>query len=204
MKKGLLIWNVALTVILGFLIFVQFRPKKESEEPKSTPLQEQVQGPAANPFRIAYFEMDSIEANLLIVREAKAKKSKMEEENDSRIGEMRKNLQQKFDYYQAQAQAGKLTATQSEAATAEMKRLDDEIRDRKQQMDSDLNDFVTRNQSDIQKKIENFLKEYNKEKNYAYIFVNERGLFYYCDTAYNITADVIKGLNEQYSKNKKD
>ncbi|MEI9908824.1 MAG: OmpH family outer membrane protein [Bacteroidota bacterium] len=55
----------------------------------------------------------------------------------------------------------------------------------------------------LKTKIEEFLKEYNKTKNYSYIIVYEQGLFYYKDTAYNITADVIKGLNEMY-KSKKD
>ena len=55
----------------------------------------------------------------------------------------------------------------------------------------------------MKKKIEDFLTEYNKDKNYSYIVSYEQGLFYYKDTAYNITDDVIKGLNEQY-KNKKE
>jgi outer membrane protein len=53
---------------------------------------------------------------------------------------------------------------------------------------------------DIRKKIEEFLKEYNKDKGYADIFSNSQGLMYYKDTAYNITNDMIKGLNESYKK----
>jgi len=33
--------------------------------------------------------------------------------------------------------------------------------------------------------------------------VYERDQFYYKDTAYNITAEIIKGLNEQYKNKKK-
>ena len=51
--------------------------------------------------------------------------------------------------------------------------------------------------------IEDFLKEYNKDKRYTYIVSYEQGLFYYKDSSYNVTADVIKGLNERY-KVKKD
>ena len=53
-------------------------------------------------------------------------------------------------------------------------------------------------QNEIKTKIENFLKDYNKTRNYSYIISYEQGLFYYRDTAYNITTDVVKGLNDFY------
>jgi outer membrane protein len=46
------------------------------------------------------------------------------------------------------------------------------------------------------------LKEYNKDKKYAYIMSLEDRMFYYVDTVYDITREVIKGLNAQH-KNKK-
>ena len=79
-----------------------------------------------------------------------------------------------------------------------MKNLDDQMKSRKQALDSDYSDFVMRRQNEIKSKIETFLKEYNRTKDYSYIVSYEQGLFYYKDTAYNITADVVKGLNELY------
>jgi outer membrane protein len=57
---------------------------------------------------------------------------------------------------------------------------------------------MVRKQNEIKTKIEAFLKEYNKTMNYSYIISYEQGLFYFKDTAYNITADVVKGLNLQH------
>jgi outer membrane protein len=51
-------------------------------------------------------------------------------------------------------------------------------------------------------KIEDFLKLYNKDKNYAYILSSSSNIIYYKDTTYNITADLITGLNAAYKKNK--
>ena len=83
-----------------------------------------------------------------------------------------------------------------------MKNLDDQMKSRKQALDSDYSDFVMRRQNEIKSKIETFLKEYNRTKDYSYIVSYEQGLFYYKDTAYNITADVVKGLNELYKTKK--
>jgi outer membrane protein len=57
-----------------------------------------------------------------------------------------------------------------------------------------------RKMKDVKNKIEEYLKTYNNEKGYSYIFAYEPGLFYYRDTMYDITNDVIKGLNDIYKK----
>ena len=51
---------------------------------------------------------------------------------------------------------------------------------------------------DIHKKLKEFLNQYNKTKNYQYILTTGTGLDYmlYKDSTFNITADVIKGMNE--------
>src|SRR2546421_659305 len=68
------------------------------------------------------------------------------------------------------------------------------------EMDSITNSFAM--VKDVKSRIEEFLKEYNKSKGYSYIFSNEPGFIYYRDTMFNITKDLVKGLNEQYLKKK--
>ena len=180
MKNGLLIWNLALTLGCGYLFFAHFTGKKPGASSKGASRDGQSGTAEKGAFKIAYFEMDSL----------------------AEIERMSKSLQQKFNYYQQQATSGALDQAQSEAASQEMKNLDNEIKNRKQTLDSEYSDFVMRRQNEIKTKIESFLKEYNKEKDYSYIVSYEQGLFYYRDTAYNITADVIKGLNASYKAKK--
>jgi outer membrane protein len=200
MKNGLLIWNVVLTLVAGYLLFEHFTSKKgavmETKGASNMP------APVISPFRIAYFEMDSIESNLFMLKDLRLEMNKREEAMDRELDELKKNFQQKFDYYRAQAQAGGMTQAQSEAANQEMKSTDEAIRNRKQELEGKYNDFVNMNQNDIKTKIKDFLKEYNANKNYSYIVANDLGFLYYKDSAYNITADVIKGLNEMYKSKK--
>ena len=51
---------------------------------------------------------------------------------------------------------------------------------------------------EIQKKLKDFLTAYNEDKNFNYIFTTGNGLEYmvYKDSSLNITADVIKGMND--------
>ena len=77
------------------------------------------------------------------------------------------------------------------------------MKNRRSLLDKEYNDFVTRRMQEVKSKIEDFLKEYNRDKGYSYIISYEPGLFYLKDTIYNITRDVVKGLNELYGKKKK-
>jgi outer membrane protein len=199
MKNGLLIWNVALTLVAGYLLFSQFASKKEGGTIVSKSQGKESSGTNV-PFSIAYIEMDSVENNFQMVKDVKAEISKKEETINMELDRLDRAYKSKVGGYQSQAQS--MTQTQSEEATQDVMQTQERMKATKQSLDQDYADFVARKMKDIKSKIEEYLKEYNKSKKYSYILVVEQGLFYYKDTAYNITEDVIKGLNEIY-KNKK-
>ncbi|OSZ77347.1 hypothetical protein CAP36_13175 [Chitinophagaceae bacterium IBVUCB2] len=200
MKNGLLIWNVLLSLVAGYLLIMHFSSGKGKKAGvKNSGSDTSISN---GQFKIAYFEMDSVAANFDMVKEVKDELSKKEQAINQEVDRLTKNLQQKFNYYQNQAQSGSLTEAQSQVASEEMKKLDEQLKLRKQQLDQEYSDFMVRRQNDIKTKIEGFLKEYNQTKDYSYIVSYEQGLFYYRDTAYNITADVVKGLNELHKPKK--
>jgi len=201
MKNAMLIWNVILSLAIGFLLIIHFGAKKNSTSAVKTVAADS--SASDKHFRMAYFEMDSIAAHFDLVKDMQAEMSKKESAMNTEMANRAKNFQEKYNYYQNLAQAGSLSETQSETASKEMKGLDEDMKSRKQQLDQDYNNFVLSKQNEIKSKIEAFLKKYNETKNYSYIISYEQGLFYYKDTAYNITADVVKGLNEFYKQSGK-
>ncbi|MEO7802253.1 MAG: OmpH family outer membrane protein, partial [Ginsengibacter sp.] len=56
---------------------------------------------------------------------------------------------------------------------------------------------------DILKKIQDFLKVYNKDKRFDYIFSYEPGFMFYKDSTLDITRDVVVGLNKSYTESGK-
>jgi len=198
MKNVLLFWNVLLTVIAGYLLFTHFSSTKEPVSVNKTH-SENTSG-INKSFRIAYFEMDSIESNFAMVKDVKSELSKKEDAMNLELNSMDKTYRNKVNGYQQQAQT--LTQTQSEMATQDLMKMQEDMKSRKQMLDQDYNDFAMRRMKDVKSKIEEFLKEYNKNTDYSYIVSYEQGLFYYKDTIYNITSDVIRGLNELYKPKK--
>jgi outer membrane protein len=195
MKNGWIIWNVVLTLVAGFLLVRQFGSNSKKSDNKGAGVQRET---GTNQFRMAYFEMDSVAAHFEMVKEVKAELTKKEEEINRQIDGELKRYQQRFFYYQNQARDGKLSQAQQDSAGIELKKMDDDLKLLKDQKDQEYNSFMARKQNEIKMKIENFLKDYNKTHNYSYIVSYEQGLFYFKDTAFNITDDVIRGLNESY------
>ena len=200
MKNGLLIWNVVLTLAVGLLAFMQFGGSKTSD---SRVNRNSTDTSFRSDFRIAYFEMDSVENSFEMVKDVKSEMNKKEEAISNELSRLGKNFEQRYNYFQNQAQSGSLSEAQTEAAGKELKSLDEQLKTRKQVLDQEYNDYVMRRMKDVKTQIEDFLKEYNQSKGYAYIMTNEPGFIYYRDTVYNITSDLIRGLNDKH-KNKKN
>jgi len=57
--------------------------------------------------------------------------------------------------------------------------------------------------TDAHKKITEYLKEFNRDKGYNYIIADQINVFYYKDSLFNITQELVKGLNSKYEQEKK-
>lgn len=156
---------------------------------------------SADGFRIAYFEMDSVENSFDMVKDVKAELAKKEDDITAELSRMEKDYRNKAAGYQAQAPT--MNQTQSEMAQRDMMQTQQTMQSRRQEIEQGYQDFKMRKQKEVNERIEAYLKEYNASKKYSYIVSYEPGLFYYKDTGFNITADLIKGLNEAYKTKKK-
>lgn len=201
MKNGMMIWNVILSLVAGFLLFKQLGPSGKSGKGGNSKQEDSLK--AAGQFRMAYFEMDSVAASFDLVKEVKTELAKKENDINAEIDKLTRTFQQRYGELQNKAQAGTMSQAEMDAASMELKKMDDGIKARKSQLDQDYSDLMVRRQNEIKTRIEDFLKDYNKTHNFSYIISYEQGLFYFRDTAFNITADVVKGLNQFYKKGKK-
>ena len=199
MKNASLILNVVLLVAVAVLFYLHFSAGKKSGEPV-------VKGSAktndtsSSSFRIAYFELDSITNSFAMVKDVKNELSREEEKMNSEMNRLQKMYNDRLSFYQNQ---GEMSQVQSETASKEMMALQDRIRNEKLKLDQNFQDSYMRKMQEVKTRIEDYLREYNKTKGYSYILAYEPGFIYFRDTAYNVTADLLAGLNEQYKKKTK-
>ena len=124
MKNGLLIWNILLTIIAGYLLFVQFGSKKKvqvaGERVSTTDTTMLGKG-----FTIAFFEMDSVDANFKLVKDLKAELAKREEAIKNELESLGRNFQQRRNYFQTKLEGGSMTQTEIDEARVELQNMDD-------------------------------------------------------------------------------
>jgi outer membrane protein len=195
MKNVSLILNVVLLAAVSYLFYLQFGSKNTGAgDPKV-----KTDSTAATPvFRMAYFEMDSIDSNYEMIKEVRKELSKREEANNAEAMRMEKKYADRLQ----QLQKTVTTPEQNEQAKQELMQLQQSIGKEKQTLMEAYTEYQSRRLKDIQKRIEDFLAKYNSDRKYSYIMSYEPGMFFYKDTSFNITADVIKGLNEDYKLKK--
>lgn len=199
MKNASLILNVVLLVAVAVLFYLHFSTGKKSADAvvKGSSKKNDT---ASSSFRIAYFELDSITNSFAMVKDVKNELSKEEDKMNAEMNRLQKMYNDRLSFYQNQ---GEMSQVQSETASREMMGLQERIRNEKQKLDQNFQDSYMRKMQEVKTKIEEYLKEYNKTKGYSYILAYEPGFIYYRDTAYNVTADLLAGLNEQYKKKTK-
>jgi outer membrane protein len=197
MNRGLLIFNIALLIAVAVLFYLHFSSPKNNTvkftDTKAVPQNNST-------CRIAYFEMDSVESSFKLFKDVKSELGREEDRMNNEMASLEKRYRDRIMQFQNQAQT--MTQVQSENANREVIQMQENMKAKKQELDSKYQDLYIRKSREVKSKIEDFLKEYNAEKGFSYIVAFEPSLFYYKDTAYNITGDVIKGLNERYDKKK--
>ena len=199
MNKGLLALNIVLLIGVAIL-FILFFSKKDKMT-SVIPLRIGTDTAAKwEHTPVAYFDMDSIEANFFLWKQVQAEVVKREAGINDTITQMRNGFQ---SYYQKlQAQSANLSPRQKDSLGNELAQMDAEIKNRTAELNQKYQTYFMSRQQEIVTKIKNYCKEFNKDKKYSYIIAREPGLFYYTDTAYNVTSELLKGLNAFYSKKK--
>jgi outer membrane protein len=158
-----------------------------------------VHQPAGNNFRLAYFITDSLEAHYQYFKDVLEQVKGKENEMNAELGGMEKSYQKKITEWQKKATT--MSKTESEQVQQEYAQMQQNYQMRKQSLQESLLKHNEDLKADIRRKIEDYLKEYNKGKSYNYIISYEANSFIYIrDTAYNITDDLVSGLNEAYKK----
>ena len=196
MKNGLLALNIILLIAVAVLYYLHFSTRKSPGSALSPTVK--ASSTDNKSFKIAYFEMDSVENSFEMVKDVKSELNKKQQAMSYDLQRMDKQLRDKADEYNSKA--ANMTQIQSESANNDMLQRRKSLDLQKQKYDQEYEDLYMRRMRDVKLKIEGFLNEYNKSGAYAYIFSYEPSFFYYRDTAYNITKDVVRGLNLLYKK----
>jgi outer membrane protein len=153
-------------------------------------------------FKVAYIDLDSLQSNYTYYKKLKADFEKKQSAANDQIAGLQKKYQARA--LQLQQKSSSMTQAEQESAMQEINKMQQDLQEKKQEIDNDLYNYNSKMKDDILNRLQSFLKQYNKDGRYAYIFSYEPGFMFYKDSTLNITPDVINGLNDEYAaENKK-
>ena len=195
MKNFTLGLNIVLVVAVGILFYLHFSGAKGANSPTTSTKSV----PSGN-FRIAYFEGDSVQTQFEYFKEIQNQLQAKGQENSKQLGEMKNIFNSKLQDFQKVAQS--LSQAEQASKQQELMQMEKAFQGKEKMMSDEFQDEQFKKLQDVKKKIEDYLKVYNKDKGYAFIFSSSPDLMYLKDSVYDITPDVIRGLNELYKKKK--
>lgn len=184
-------------VLVGVLFYLHFTPSHRDHDHKP-----QATGADHSHFRIAYFDIDSLQNNYQYFKDVSGQIKKKEGDITSQLNSLQESYQKRIK--ELQAKSATMTQAEGEAAQREYSQMQQKYQQRQMALEQDLKKEQVDVMTAVRGKIENFLKEYNKQHGYAFILSYEPGfMLYYKDSTYDITNDVIRGLNDDYKAEKK-
>lgn len=185
--------NIILAAAIAVLLFLQLKGGASSGNTA-------VPSDSASSLKVAYVDLDSIQSKYSYYKEKMEEFEKKKENADRDLN----NAFQKIEGERiAFAKKGE-SITQAEyenfqrSYQAKMQNLEQQ----KMVLENNIAGEGVKAMDELKTKINDFLKEYNKKKGYSYIFSYSSALnvLFYKDTAYDITNEVVAGLNEAYKK----
>ena len=145
--------------------------------------------------KIAYVEVDSIMTQYTFAKEYAALLEKKGQNIQATIAQ---KLQAAAANFQQKIQQNAYTREQAEAIQAGLQKQNNDLQGLQQRLSNEFAAEQNKYNKALHDSIANYLAQYNKDKKYSIIFSKSGDNLLYADKAYDITSEVITGLNKAY------
>ena len=192
MKKNIIL-SVALAAAttMGLVSCDKSSPKMDDKTPASA----QKSGECA---KIAYVEVDSIMTQYKFCKEY----SKILETKGNNIQKTLATKQQQLQAaaanFQQKIQQNAYTREQAEALQAGLQKQNNDLQVLNQRLSAEFQTETDNFNKALHDSLQHYLAFYNKDKKYSLIFSKQGDNLLYADKAYDITNEVVAGLNKAY------
>lgn len=156
-------------------------------------------GSESGEIKIAYIQTDSVLVNYNLAIDLHKDFMSQQQQYNSEFGRKRESLERQAAAFQEKLQRGGFLTEERAMSERdkilgqeeEIRRMDYELTNKLGQMEASINQRLADS-------IVSYVKEYNKKYNYTYILSNS-GNIVVGDQNFNITKDILDGLNSRYS-----
>ena len=149
--------------------------------------------------RIAYIELDTLTAHYDFAVQTTAELEKKGNNARNTIASKSKQLENNVNNFQSKLQNNGFTSReQAENAQAALQREQNNLVALQQRLESELANEQAKFLQAFQDSLDSFLGDYNKDKKYDLIL--NKAAILHASSKWDITQDVINGMNKRYKK----
>lgn len=185
--------------ILGVIIVLATRPKAMPSKNGTSKTTSTTTVPGSNAAisRIAYVDIDSLEAHYDYFKNKKAEFTRRQEGMESELQRSAAQLQNEVAAYQKKGQNGGFASqAEVEAAGRRLQQMEQSLTTRREALAATLLKDQDAFNKELQKRLDDFLTEYVQDKPFDYVLsYSKSGSILYADKSLDVTQDVIEGMN---------
>ena len=203
MRKISLFTKSAAIVALG-LMTVQCSDQKkgssDDEKPAATS-----QKSSASDLKMAYVDVDSLLSQYQFSKDLNETMMKKEENIRATINQKARDLQKQVNEFQRKLQNNAfLSEERARQEKDRLEKMQQNLQELQNRLAGELQSESQKHTLMLRDSVRNFLKQYNKKHKYSMILSNSGfDNLLYADSTFNITNEIVKGLNDRYKKNSK-
>ncbi|GDX44650.1 membrane protein [Bacteroidota bacterium] len=185
--------NIVLAAAIAIILFLQLKSGSASADSTKT-------ADTTTAHKIAYVDLDSIQEKYAFYKEKMLEFEKKKENADRDLNSAFQKIEGERIAFAKRGES--ITQAEYENFQRTYQSKMQNLEQQKMVLENNIAGEGVKTMDDLKTRINEFLKEYNKKKGYSYIFSYSSSLnvLFYKDSAYNITDEVVAGLNEAYKK----
>ena len=185
--------------IFGFMAIAAVAALSLASCNKSQPqVEAKSESKAPAELKIAYVEVDSIMTQYTFAKEYSALLEKKGHNIQATLAQKQQNLQAAAANFQQKIQQNALTREQAEAIQAGLQKQSNDVQGLQQRLSNEFAADEAKYNNPRHDSIAHTLGAYQMDKKYSIILSKSGDNLLYADKAYDITNEVINGLNKAY------
>lgn len=193
MKKYLFL---AVIIALGFASCCNNTETETAETSQSA-------GAETSGLRIAYVELDSLMGQYQLYKDYEEVLTRKGTDIQNTLAQKQRKLESSATAMQRKYENnGFQTRDELERAQQSLQQQEMELQQLAAKLNNEFNEEQARINQEARDSIQAFLKIYNKSKKYDYVMIKAGDNLLIANPKYNITKDIVTGLNKRYNSNK--
>ena len=149
--------------------------------------------------KIAYVELDTLMNQYQLYKDYSEVLTRKGNNIQNTLAKKQRTLESHAAAVQKKYESnGFTTRDELERAQASIQREQQELAQLADRLNSEFNEEQARINTEAKDSIQSFLKRYNKTKKFDYVMIKAGDNLLIANPKYNITNDIVKGLNKQY------